>query len=369
MLQTTSRKLRDLGLTRPTVLIDKARATANIRRMADRAARAGAVFRPHFKTHQSGVVGRWFHEAGIRQITVSSLDMAARFANLGWRDITVAILHNPLADQQAQRLVRQLHERGGRLGLLVDDPDVAAGLAAFTSAPTDVWLKIDTGYGRTGIRWDDEAGLRSTLDQCRGLTVVRGLLTHSGHSYRARSRAEIQDIYTETIEHLETARRLTGRPDLELSLGDTPCCNVADDLSACDEIRPGNFVFADLMQLQIGSCRVQDLAAAVACPVLGVYPERQQIVLHGGAVHLSKEFLTDEKGQACYGCLGTMTGDGLGEILPQFPLVSLSQEHGIVACPEGVPPLAAGDLVLVWPVHSCLSCNLLNNQMEMPLTV
>jgi D-serine deaminase-like pyridoxal phosphate-dependent protein len=199
------------------------------------------------------------------------------------------------------------------------------------------------------------------------------LLTHSGHSYAARGADQVAAIYTESVARLQAARAHCKHDGLLLSLGDTPCCSVVDDLSACDEIRPGNFVFYDLMQLHIGSCAATDLAAATACPVIGVYPERHQLVLHGGAAHLSQESLCDAGGTACFGCLGTVTAEGLGEVLPQAPLVSLSQEHGVVEIRNHWESLAAhlvpGDLVLVWPVHSCLNCDLLRDQMSDPVTL
>lgn len=372
MLKPTSTILRQKGLSQPTVVLDRNRALANIQRMADKARLADAVFRPHFKTHQSAVVGRWFADAGVRHITVSSLPMAEQFAGHGWRDITVALLFNPLEMARAGRLAQHLNQHGGRLGLLVDDPAVAENLATNLDAPADVWLKIDTGYGRTGVRWDDADKLRAIIAACRGLARPAGLLTHSGHSYAARGTATISRIYDETVARLEAARENCRRSGLFLSLGDTPCCSVIDDLSACDEIRPGNFVFYDLMQLEIGSCAATDLAAATACPVLGVYPERRQIIVHGGAVHLSKEYLLAPDGRAYYGCLGTATADGLGTVLAQAPLVSLSQEHGAVEIAYDFDAVAgrlqAGDLVLVWPVHSCLNCDLLRDQLAQPVT-
>jgi len=372
MLKPTSEILRRKSLTHPTIVLDRGRALANIHRMADKARLAGIVFRPHFKTHQSAVVGRWFADAGVRHITVSSLPMAEHFVDQGWRDITVALLFNPLEIARAGRLAQHLNQRGGRLGLLVDEPAVAEKLADNLDAPVDIWLKVDTGYGRTGVRWDDDQKLRAIIAACRGLAMPIGLLTHSGHSYAARGTATVTKIYDETIMRLTTARASCQRSALRLSLGDTPCCSVIDDLSACDEIRPGNFVFYDLMQLEIGSCATTDLAAATACPVLGIYPERRQIIIHGGAVHLSKEYLLAPDGRAYYGCLGTVTDDGLGTVLAQAPLVSLSQEHGVVEIASDFDDLAGqlqpGDLVLVWPVHSCLNCDLLRDQMAQPVT-
>ncbi|MDD4646297.1 MAG: alanine racemase, partial [Bacteroidales bacterium] len=72
--------------------------------MAAKASRSGVIFRPHFKTHQSLTIGRWFREAGTRYITESSLVAAGYFASDGWNDITVAIPVNLREIDQINRL-------------------------------------------------------------------------------------------------------------------------------------------------------------------------------------------------------------------------------------------------------------------------
>ncbi|MFN8375324.1 MAG: hypothetical protein U0694_20905 [Anaerolineae bacterium] len=79
------------------------------------------------------------------------------------------------------------------------------------------------------------------------------MLTHSGDSYAARSHEELQALYDLTVSRFQALRQALG-VDLELSIGDTPCCSVVEDLSAVSEIRPGNFVYYDVMQVIIGSC-------------------------------------------------------------------------------------------------------------------
>ena len=80
-------------------------------------------------------------------------------------------------------------------------------------------------------------------------------------------------------------------PDLITSYGDTPSCSLADNFEGFDEIRPGNFVYYDVMQYHIGSCSLDEIAVAVACPVVAIHPERNEVVIYGGAVHFSKEFI------------------------------------------------------------------------------
>ena len=142
------------------------------------------------------------------------------------------------------------------------------------------------------------------------------------------------------------------------------CCSAVDAFDGIAEIRPGNFVFYDLMQLQIGSCDENQIAAAAVCPVVGIYPERNQVVVQGGAVHLSKESLNTVD-RVIFGRLGHLVlplagqAAGLGGVLENAPVVSLSQEHGIIDVPADlIGQVGIGDLLIVWPIHSCLMCDL-----------
>jgi D-serine deaminase-like pyridoxal phosphate-dependent protein len=85
-----------LAIQKPTLLLSRQRAMANIEKMAQKALHSGVRFRPHFKTHQSAQVGEWFREFGVEAITVSSVEMALYFAQHGWRDITIAFPVNLL---------------------------------------------------------------------------------------------------------------------------------------------------------------------------------------------------------------------------------------------------------------------------------
>ena len=96
----------NLPITSPTLLLDQKKCLANLRRIADKAKRNNVNFRPHFKTHQSKIIGRWFKDFGVNAITTSSLQMAEYFALDGWDDITVAIPVNILEIDQNQRISR-----------------------------------------------------------------------------------------------------------------------------------------------------------------------------------------------------------------------------------------------------------------------
>jgi len=356
----TSRRLHELGLHRATLLVDRRRAEANIARFTDRADAANTQLRPHFKTHQSADVAGWFRAAGVTRATVSSLGQAAYFADHGWSDLTLAISANPLEIAGYSDLASRIE-----LGLLVDNSETVARLAAGLGSGVRIWLEIDVNDGRTGIPWNHTRRLVDLAEQVTdadNLELV-GLLTHAGQTYGAADRGEAAAVFHATREHLQSCRdELTraGFGGLLISAGDTPGFAAVTDWTGLDEARPGNFVFHDLMQLVAGACTEKDLACAVACPVVGVYPERGEAVVHGGAIHLSTERLTDLHGD-CFGCLMGLKEGGFGGLLADWSLTKLTQEHGVVtargaAATDELRQLRPGDLMLVAPVHSCLTC-------------
>ncbi len=361
---STSRCLRDLGLRRATLLVDRRRAEANLARFAARAQAAGVVLRPHFKTHQSAAVAAWFRHAGATCATVSSVGMARYFADHGWRDLLLAIPINPLE-------IAAYEELAGRiaLGLTIAS---TAGLDAVIGGlrqPAALWIEVDTGHGRSGIGWDDHESLVALAGRAHDAAAsgsphrLAGLLTHGGQSYAARDRAQAAAAFAVVRERLQAAGRVlreAGLPQPLLSAGDTPGFAACADWSGLDEARPGNYVYHDLMQLAIGVCSPSDLACAVACPVIGLYPERGEAVLHAGAVHLARESLR-EAGADIYGRLLGCDRDGFGGLLSGWRVTGLAQEHGRLAAGDQraraeLGALRPGDLVLVAPVHACLTC-------------
>lgn len=346
-------------ITSPTLLLDRERVMRNIEKMARKADLKGVTFRPHFKTHQSIEIGRWFRDYGVQKITVSSVKMAHYFAADGWSDITIAFLLNPGEIPELNSLAEDVS-----LGILIDSLDALDQLARSLTQSIDIWIKIDTGYGRTGVPWDDTTGLiRLYSALCDAKHVrVRGVLTHNGETYHAASVAEIRRLHAQSVDRIRKARAVLvdeGAEEIAISIGDTPSCAVADDFGGIDEMRPGNFVFYDIMQLCIGACRPEEIAVAVACPVVGKYPGRDQIVVYGGAVHLSKEYAAIKGSRKIYGYATRMQGDSFGEIGTESPVIALTQEHGIIQADGiGMEDTAVGDLFLIAPVHSCLTANL-----------
>lgn len=357
----------------PTLLLDQAKCEANITKMAAKASRNGILFRPHFKTHQSHEIGRWFRNFGVQAITVSSFQMAEYFAADGWADITVAFPVNILEIERINQLAEKI-----QLNLTVESIETLKFLNQYLRHVVSIFLKIDAGYRRTGIDVADTIYIQQLLDFIKTAKNLEftGFLAHSGHSYKARSQAAILEIHEESKRRLTHLKQhfVKDYPNLILSAGDTPTCSVAEDFTFADEIRPGNFVFYDVMQSIIGSCDLTDISVALACPVVALHPNRQEIVVYGGGVHLSKDRVDfSDSNQAFYGYLASFKNskkDGW-DILPKESYVkSLSQEHGIIrASEELMQSVKIGDILLILPVHSCMTADLLRQYRTLDGTI
>ncbi|MFC2089807.1 alanine racemase [Bacteroidota bacterium] len=346
-----------LSIAKPTLLLDEQKCRENIQRMAEKADRNNVFFRPHFKTHQSLEVGRWFKEYGVTAITVSSIEMANYFAQ-EWDDITVAFPVNLLETSVINNLASRV-----KLNLLLESKTAAAFLAKELTVDVGCFLKIDTGYHRTGLDPENIAEIQEIADVFANSKYMnfKGFLTHSGHTYTAKDTGSIRQIHersTEVLLHLK-ALYIDRFPELIISIGDTPGCSIAEDFAGIDEIRPGNFVFYDLMQTQLGSNSIGDIAVCMACPVVAVHPKRNELIIYGGAVHFSKEFLEVTDGERNYGQVAKPGNPGWGEPVPGMQLVKLSQEHGTISVPESLrDAYLPGDIIHILPVHSCLTANL-----------
>ncbi len=347
-----------MNIQKPTALLNPTIARRNIQRMVEKAHQSGVRFRPHFKTHQSAEVGTWFRKAGVSAITVSSVDMALYFAENGWHDITIAFPVNWLQIESINQLAAKI-----TLNLLVESVETVEFLQQSLTAPVHLWLKMDTGYHRTGLAWDDLETIQAVAHAILNADklTLKGLLTHAGHSYQARGAEAIRHVYHTTLNALHFVRDNLPVP-VELSIGDTPSCSIVEKFTGIDEIRPGNFVFYDWMQVEIGACQPSDIALAVACPVVARHPSRNTFIIYGGAVHLSKDSVKDKNGNPMFGVLAEKTETGWGNVIPDTYLASLSQEHGIVkTTPEWLNQIKVGDVVMVLPIHSCLTADLLKH--------
>jgi D-serine deaminase-like pyridoxal phosphate-dependent protein len=344
------------NITKPTFIIDKQRAINNIDVLVKKFSKSNTLFRPHFKTHQSNEVGSWYRGKGIQQISVSSVDMAWQFYQAGWKDISIVFPFNRREMEWVNKM-----SVDAQINLLVEDLDTLHFLDKHCEHPIGIFIKIDCGYHRTGVDANNIASVKQLAHKSKESSKLKfkGILSHFGNTYAARSREAVTEIYYDGLQKMNLIKQelVVDFPETIISIGDTPSASIINDFSGIDEMRPGNFVFYDWMQKEIGSCSENQIAVIVLCPVVAKHAERKELIIHGGAVHFSKE-----KGDQHFGAITDISQGFSTKTIDNCYLKSLSQEHGIVKCKNDFfDKTQIGDLIGVIPIHSCLTANLMKN--------
>jgi D-serine deaminase-like pyridoxal phosphate-dependent protein len=342
-------------LTTPCALVDLDRLEANAKRMAEKALRLGVRLRPHVKTHKSVEIARMQTDLHFGGITVSTLAEARAFAARGFRDITYAV---PIAPQKLDQAA-ELHAEINNLNLLVDHPETIRAIEEISSSRRThirVLLEVDCGGRRSGVDPASDVAqflVRRLADSDH--IDFRGLLTHAGHAYSARSRSEAYRVACEErnlVAAFAAEVRDLGIEIPEVSIGSTPTIRAVDDLTHITEVRPGNYVFFDAFQVAIGSCDLDDVAFSVLATVISADPDHSRAVIDAGALALSLDRGPIHVNPDCgYGLPATVEDQ---HPLPGLRLVALTQEHGTLAGP-GVEALRPGTRIRVVPNHSCLA--------------
>ena len=336
--------LKDLAT--PALVVDLDKLETNIERMATKARRLDVSLRPHIKTHKCVEIAELQRAAGCHGITCSTLQEVKIFADHGFTDLTWAF---PLILNQAA-FARELAERV-TLRLLVDS---VAAIDALESDgfPFHVWLKVDCGYHRAGVDPGSPLAyeLAQRISESNSLQFD-GLLTHSGHAYKAESVSRLQEVAEEERQVMDSFASQLRQQQISVpavSVGSTPAMSVVEDLNGIDEARPGNYVFYDQMQVDLGACAITDCAATVLASVVSSQPGAGHCVVDAGALAMSKD---PGSGRSAVGFMGGVYRDyESGTLRENVSLGTLSQEHGILS--DNLP---VGDQVRILPHHSCLT--------------
>jgi D-serine deaminase-like pyridoxal phosphate-dependent protein len=344
-------------LRTPCAVVDLDRLERNAAAMAERARRLRVRLRPHVKTHKCVEAARLQTAGEHGGITVSTLAEARAFAGAGFDDITWAV---PVALDRLDECA-ELARRIDHFRVLVDHPHAASELAAYAAARGnrfEVLLEMDCGHHRSGVDPGDPAAVRlaGAIHSSPHLELA-GILTHAGQSYRVTSRVEAaavarheRDVMTTFAGRLRAAGVTVG----EVSIGSTPTVTAAEDLSGVTEVRPGNYLFFDGFQAAIGSCGVDEVAFSVLATVLGIYPDRQELVVNAGALALSKDLGPVHVDPGCG--FGIVVDPGDQRPIAGLRVVSLSQEHGVLYRDRALDPSwQPGSRLRILPNHSCLA--------------
>ena len=357
-------------LPTPCLLIERSRLGANLSAMQARADAQGVRLRPHIKTHKSTVLARMQQEAGARGVTVATVGEAEHFTRAGFDDIRIAY---PVIGQDRLERVANLYA-DALLSFCVDTVSGVRAASDFFAArgiSAEVLIEVNVGQNRCGVDPEDArvVSFARTVAESPGIRLA-GILTHAGQVYKGPPEGVSKEEAIRTVSRHErdAMLRFAGRlreaglaepGAFEISIGSTPTMHLFENREEggfrITEIRPGNYVFHDAMQVALGAVALTDCALTVLTTVVSRHRTasgRERLFADAGSKTVTSDqgALTDGYGQLLY--------DGLRmERLPHARIAALSEEHAWINVPGG-STLEVGDRIRFVPNHACVCMHL-----------
>jgi D-serine deaminase-like pyridoxal phosphate-dependent protein len=339
-------------LDTPALLIDLDRVEKNLQQMQQKADQYGVALRPHIKTHKIPELALKQVQLGACGITASKISEAEAMARAGIKDILIA--NQIVAVQKLKRLVALSRKINIAVGL--DGMEGARRLseAATSEGATIAYLiEINSGLNRCGV-----SPGRETVELAKAAAALpgikfKGIFTHAGQVYGKTSLEEVKSVSqfeSQTMGEIAADLQEYGVRAQTISVGSTPTIKVWEGWPEVNEIRPGNYIFNDAIQVALQVAQPEDCALTVLATVIS-RPAPDRAVIDAG----SKTLALDKGGH------GVETAKGFGMVLDRKAGIDrLSEEHGIMAVDPGAS-LAVGDCIRIIPNHACPVVNLFDS--------
>lgn len=232
-------------LQTPALVIDLDALERNIAAMAEHAGRHGIALRPHAKTHKSAEIARRQIAAGALGVCCAKLGEAEALAEGGVPSILIT---SPVVTERGIARLTALNARLDELIVTVDDAGIAARLdAASAGKKLKVFVDIDPGMGRTGIRPDLAAALVEKVAEAKNLEYA-GLQCYAGQVQHMESPNERRDASLSALKELAELRdrlKAKGLAPKILSGGGTGTFDIDPDARVLSELQVGSYVFMD----------------------------------------------------------------------------------------------------------------------------
>lgn len=337
----------------PCVVLEMEKVCRNLKRMADICEKNHCGLRPHTKTHKIPELAKLQMEFGAIGITVAKLSEAEVMAANGITDIFMAY---PLVGEQRIRRAIELAKQI-RLICSTDCLESAEKISSACEAAgtvLEVRLEVDTGMHRTGIPYDaaiEEAEKIAALPGIR----LQGLFTFRGMMYDGKTDLDLRKCghqEGELMVALAEKLRAKGIPIQDVSVGSTPTGEFCAEVPGVTEVRPGTYIFQDMMQVNTNACgsTLEDVAATVWAQVVSSC-KPEVLVVDCGCKSISTDAVPGKFPYELQG-YGKVVGH------PELTLTRLSEEHGMLDLEQACPSVHTGDILKIIPNHICPTINL-----------
>jgi D-serine deaminase-like pyridoxal phosphate-dependent protein len=345
-----------LDLPTPALVLDRARLERNAARMRSKVAELGVQLRPHVKTSKSIDVLNVLAGGANVPITVSTLAEARYFFEHGVRDILYAVGIAPVKLPQ----VAELLVAGGTIRVVLDTVEAAKAVQDFGAeheVTIEALIEIDSDGHRAGVTPADSTLIAIAQALTGTGARLAGVMTHAGGSYGCREPAAFEAMAEQERLAVVTAAdrlRAAGFDCPIVSVGSTPTITYARHLDGVTEARVGVYAFGDLVQAQLGTCSIDDIAISVLASIIGHNRVHGRVLIDAGFLALSRDRGTADM-PVDWG-YGTVCDPITGEPIDGVTVSSTNQEHGIITARSGeihFDRFPVGSRVRILPNHAC----------------
>ncbi|KAF1844006.1 uncharacterized protein K460DRAFT_368873 [Cucurbitaria berberidis CBS 394.84] len=414
--QYVGKKLEDLPT--PAVVLDRAIVGRNCDAMLQVCEKLNVGFRAHVKSHKTCELSKLqVGETGPANFIVSTVIEAENLlpylleCQANGREASV-LYGVPIAQSAIQRLLNLASKLArGSVNVLIDNEDAFSKfndrlVSSASSVQIGVFVKIDTGYNRAGIK-TASPHFRGLVEAVVSKTqnpgpFLRGFYSHFGHSYAGSSEDDAANGLIEELTGLEEA--ISAVPSthvgkLVLSVGATPTATAAQNMLSDSSSSPRVKEFQGVLERLQKTHRVElhagvyplldcqqvatharpsegrasqgfqplskdNIAIRMLVEVTSVYDEREkpEVLVSAGSLAIGREpcksypgwgIVTPDLGNSNTSSIYDERGEKTGWIVGR-----ISQEHGILTWEndrERCNPLTVGDKVMIWPNHACVA--------------
>jgi D-serine deaminase-like pyridoxal phosphate-dependent protein len=228
----------------PALLIYKERVQQNINHAIKMIGDIN-LLRPHVKTNKTAEVCAMMMAAGINKFKCATIAEAEMLAMLHANDVLLA--YQPVGPKAKRLLELQQQYPQTTFGCVVDNVDTAKALSAlfsFNNKTINVFIDLNTGMNRSGIKPSNAFALAELLISLPGINF-KGLHTYDGHlrdTDLAQRQQKSDTAFNEVLEFAEKIEAITKQP-ITIVAGGSP--SFPTHINRNIECSPGTFVYWD----------------------------------------------------------------------------------------------------------------------------
>lgn len=339
-------------LETPCVVVDLKKLKINITEMADLAARNKVELWPMIKTHKSDYILNLQIKNGAKGILVAKLGEAEIMANAGAEQIIMG--YPVIGKEKLNRLYRLSKEV--KIICSIDSKEAAFMLddtAMEYGTGFECVIIVDSGLKRLGVSIDELKKLYRDMAHLKGIRVV-GAATHGGHVYGALDQENVKKTAREEADTMREAAKILEEEGAVcdfVALGSTPTVKTLDNFNGIKQIRPGNYVFYDALQVALGIVPEERCALTAFATVISV-PEPGRAILDIGSKVLGLDAGTHGS--------SIVKGYGIVKNHPGITIKGLSEELGKLVYDPDKESLVIGQTLEIIPNHACSVVNMVD---------